>query len=409
MIDCGCDEILLPQGSDGVNGKNAFTVTTAQFVQPGVGNSITINVSDSLQNTNQWAIVGQIIKITDSASNGGWYQVTSITGTNQITATQLDYPGTSGSTILVGAGVSPAGLRGPIGTPGTNGLRGDVGPANQLSSVVGVTQVPSTTPASASISGSYPNQKLNLSIPKGADGAIGTGLIGSVYTSANQLYAASVGVYQSLDTFLGPLNVTLNAFNALPTVGSVVKSTMYIKARFTKFGAGRIVASKDPVEISYVPVLINTAGGVSFLLPDASEQANLISGIDDRILYQPSVVSTNATHGQTADPAAEFAWARTNLPVVANSAVNGGIFPAVYTKITTTVIRTGTSSARTMVEYTSTSRYGTYTAVYEPSVTLSQNFTSAEAFSIGFKGTIRTDAESVTITRLYHTIEKSYF
>ena len=176
MIDCGCDEILLPQGSDGVNGKNAYTVTTAQFVQPGIGNSITINVSDSLQNTNQWAIAGQIIKITDSVGNGGWYRVTGITGTTQITATQLDYPGTSGSAILVGAGVSPAGLQGPAGEPGTPGGQGPAGDPNSLSIPPGnVTTLAPGQPATATISGFAPNQTLSLGIPQGIPGTDGLG------------------------------------------------------------------------------------------------------------------------------------------------------------------------------------------------------------------------------------------
>jgi hypothetical protein len=408
MIDCGCDEILLPQGSDGVDGKNAFTVTTAQFTQPDVGNPVTITVSDVLQNTNQWAIPDQIIKVTDAVGEGGWYQVTSITGTTQITATRLDYPGSSplGTTIASGAGVSPAGLRGPAGTPGATGGRGDTGPPNQLSSVVSVTTVASTVPASASITGSYPNQKLNLSIPKGADGAVGTGLLGSIYTQNSQTFTASVGTYQSLDTFFAPMSVTLNAFNALPTAGSVIKSTMYIKARYNKSGTGPIKATGLDPEISYVPTIINNSGAVFFLLPNASDQSNVM---DDRILYQPSVVITNSTHGEFADTGFDWAWARTGLPRSANSTVNGGIFPSVYTKITTTIIRTATGQAKAIVEYTSTSRYGTYTAVYEPNFTLSQGFTSADAFSVGFKGTIRTDAETVILTRLYHTIEKSYF
>ena len=225
MIDCGCDEILLPQGSNGVDGKNAFTVTTAQFVQPGVGNSITINVSDSLQNTNQWAIIGQIIKITDSAANGGWYQVTNITGTNQITAIQLDYPGTFGSTILVGAGVSPAGLRGPAGTPGTPGSRGDTGPANQLSSVVGVTQVSSTTPASASISGSYPNQKLNLFIPKGADGTSGKTL--QFQYNSN----ASTSISTSSAVAIVPSSAIDTSGQLCPNLGDAFRVTFFCTVR----------------------------------------------------------------------------------------------------------------------------------------------------------------------------------
>lgn len=172
MIDCGCDEILLPQGSDGVNGKNAYTVTTASFVQPAALSNVTITVSDSLQNTNQWAIVGQIIRVTDASGNGGWYQVVSITGTTQILVTNLDYTGssTAGLTIATGAGVSPAGLQGPAGNPGTQGGIGDTGPANTLS-IGTVTPLPPGSNPTATIGGSAPNQTLSLGIPKGESGA----------------------------------------------------------------------------------------------------------------------------------------------------------------------------------------------------------------------------------------------
>lgn len=227
MIDCGCDEILLPQGSNGVDGKNAFTVTTASFVQPAALSNVTITVSDSLQNTNQWAIPGQIIRVTDASGNGGWYQVVSITGTTQILVTNLDYTGssTAGSTIATGAGVSPAGLRGPAGTPGTTGLRGDTGPANQLSSVVGVTQVPSTTPASASISGSYPNQKLNLVIPQGADGTSGKTL--QFQYNSN----ASTSISTSSAVAIVPSSAIDTSGQLCPNLGDAFRVTFFCTVR----------------------------------------------------------------------------------------------------------------------------------------------------------------------------------
>ena len=179
MIDCGCDEILLPQGSDGVNGKNAYTVTTLQFTQLAAGNPITITVSDTLQNTNQWAIAGQIIRITDSAGRGGWYQVTSVVGTNQIIATNLEYTGSSpqGTTIAAGAGVSPAGIKGVDGAAGATGAQGPVGDPNTLSvdPVVALLE-PGSIPT-VGISGSSPNQVLTFGIPQGFPGADGSGTL----------------------------------------------------------------------------------------------------------------------------------------------------------------------------------------------------------------------------------------
>jgi hypothetical protein len=170
MIDCGCDEILLPQGSDGIDGKNAFTITTAAFTQPAAGSNVTINVSDVQQFTNQWAIPGQIIRITDSAGRGGWYRVVSLTGTTQITITNLDYAGSSPTptTISANAGVSPAGLQGPQGSAGGQGGQGSAGPPNVLSIPPGgVTTLAAGQPATVSITGTSPNQQLTFGIPSG--------------------------------------------------------------------------------------------------------------------------------------------------------------------------------------------------------------------------------------------------
>ena len=273
MIDCGCDEILLPQGSDGVNGKNAYTVTTAQFVQPGIGNSITINVSDSLQNTNQWAIAGQIIKITDSVGNGGWYRVTGITGTTQITATQLDYPGTSGSAILVGAGVSPAGLQGPAGDPGTQGGLGLTGPPNSLSIPPGnVTTLDPGSDATATILGDAPNQTLSLGIPRGNPGlAAGTVpyrswnnstiTIGTTYTT---LFYGGIegGVYQlcenigdsfrinfSANAYVGRFDTVTNALDFQFSLGTASTTAVILEPPLYSPPSDGLFNNTAPVDI----------------------------------------------------------------------------------------------------------------------------------------------------------------
>jgi hypothetical protein len=243
MIDCGCDEILLPQGSDGVDGKNAFTVTTVQFTQPNAGDPVTITVSDTLQNTNQWAIPGQIIRITDASSNGGWYRVTSIVGTNQIIAVNLDYqPGSSISPtpILVGAKVSPAGLQGPAGSPGSTGGVGDTGPANQLS-IGTVSTVTPGNPATATITGDAPNQTLNLGIPSGLPGTSG----GTLHHS----FISSPSITLTPSTFGGTLFdlQTFRSDTLCPTDGSAAR----IRGSFAAFGSGIKDAARAINDISF--------------------------------------------------------------------------------------------------------------------------------------------------------------
>jgi hypothetical protein len=129
MSNCGgCDEITLPLGQDGIDGKNAFTITTSSFIQPAVGSTVTINVSTLGQFTNQWASVGQIIFITDASGNGGYYSVVSTAGNDSITINNLYATNTAaGLPINSGASVSPSGPAGAAGAAGAAGVAGSQG------------------------------------------------------------------------------------------------------------------------------------------------------------------------------------------------------------------------------------------------------------------------------------------
>lgn len=61
----------------------------------------------------------------------------------------------------------------PVGATGDKGDKGDTGDANTLA-IGTVTTVPVGGPATAEITGTAPNQTLNLGIPTGATGATGT-------------------------------------------------------------------------------------------------------------------------------------------------------------------------------------------------------------------------------------------
>lgn len=213
MNDCGCDEILLPQGSNGVNGMNAFTFTTAGFVQPAIGSTVQIIVSDVDQFTNQWAIPGQIIRITDAAGAGGWYEVISINGTTQIVVENLGYPGSSSPTtsIASGAGVSPAGLQGPAGS-------------DNVLSISAVNTLPAGSPATVSISGTSPTQQLTFGIPVGATGATGAaGMFSSKILYSDNASGPSYGTISNLDAFLDSPAVS-------PTFQSLLTAPLTINA-----------------------------------------------------------------------------------------------------------------------------------------------------------------------------------
>lgn len=112
MSGCGCGNGN--NCTDGLNGLNAFTVTTANFTQPAVGSNVTVSVSVSGQLTGLWAVAGQVIFI----QVGGFYEVVSVNQIgSQITVKNLGVSGYAApaATISSGNKVSPAGYQGQAG------------------------------------------------------------------------------------------------------------------------------------------------------------------------------------------------------------------------------------------------------------------------------------------------------
>lgn len=98
-------------GTNGTNGSNAFTTTTAQFVMPALLGSVIVPVLDST-----WASVGQALFLQTAGSFG----VSAVPDSTHLTLTNLGYSGNVPPATLVATSqkVSPAGFRGPPGTPG---------------------------------------------------------------------------------------------------------------------------------------------------------------------------------------------------------------------------------------------------------------------------------------------------
>jgi hypothetical protein len=93
-----------PAGENGINGLNSFTITTADFVVPAIGDSITVLVGNS-----SWATVSQNIYI----AGAGVFQLSSKPGTGSMVLAYLNYQGNThaGETVSAGAGVSPSGTQ----------------------------------------------------------------------------------------------------------------------------------------------------------------------------------------------------------------------------------------------------------------------------------------------------------
>lgn len=98
-------------GSDGTNGIDAFTTTTADFVVPAVDTDVTIFVEES-----GWMVVGQPIFVGSDTDGPATFRVASITNATQISATFLGQTGdvSPGATVSSGSGVSPGGIQGTV-------------------------------------------------------------------------------------------------------------------------------------------------------------------------------------------------------------------------------------------------------------------------------------------------------
>ena len=113
-----------PTGSPGPSGSNAFTATTASFVQPAVGSTVSVPVIDAM-----WVSVGQAVFV----ATGGNYSVSSVPDPSHMLLTNLGESENAlpGAVITAESTVSPSGFSGlsSSGPPGATGATGATGPA----------------------------------------------------------------------------------------------------------------------------------------------------------------------------------------------------------------------------------------------------------------------------------------
>jgi len=97
--------------TDGSDGVSAFTVTTADYTQPIVGNTVNVEVADS-----SWIAVGEPMFVTV----GGSYLVTATPDPTHVTLQNLGYTGNAAPAANITSGkiVTPSGLKGDTGAAG---------------------------------------------------------------------------------------------------------------------------------------------------------------------------------------------------------------------------------------------------------------------------------------------------
>jgi hypothetical protein len=105
-------------GAAGTTGGNAWTTTTAQFVQPAGSATVVVPVGDS-----SWAAVGQTVFV----EGGGYYEVAAKPAATQLTLQNLDYADNAAPATVVSLGkrVAPAGVAGSDGSAGATGADPD--------------------------------------------------------------------------------------------------------------------------------------------------------------------------------------------------------------------------------------------------------------------------------------------
>ena len=109
----------MPTGQNGVNGKNAYTFTTASFIMPAVNSNVTVDVRNTGVFTNAWASVGSNVFI----QTAGTFRVIALVGTNQLTLENLGYSLNAAPTTIIASGV----LVQPSGEIGQQGIAGGAG------------------------------------------------------------------------------------------------------------------------------------------------------------------------------------------------------------------------------------------------------------------------------------------
>lgn len=99
--------------------QTGYTLTTQNFVQPAIGNSVDIQVQSS-----NWMVGTQIVYI----DNAGYFEVSSVPDSTDAVLINLGYAGnaTPGTTIAFPVGVGPGGIQGATGPTGPSG--GPTGP-----------------------------------------------------------------------------------------------------------------------------------------------------------------------------------------------------------------------------------------------------------------------------------------
>ena len=256
---------------DRVTGQIVGNSTTSLAIGTGA-KTLTIEASK------QFAI-GQTARITYNSDVGKWMQGTvsaynASTGSLSISVDTISGSGTYAVwTVALTGSVGPTGATGATGATGSTGATGATGPANTLS-IGTVTE----GAAAATITGTAPNQTLNLVVPKGNTGATGsTGSTGPQPWSAPVAWASTTAYVAtapaSCVTYLGETYVCTTGHTSTGTFDG--SKFVKIAAKGSDgAGSGTVtdVALSAPAEFSVSGSPVTASGTLTF--SKASQTAN---------------------------------------------------------------------------------------------------------------------------------------
>ena len=119
-------------GANGTDGYNAFTTTAANFTQPSVSGTVSVQVVQTA-----WMATGQYLFI----ATGGFYTVNTITDSTHVVLLNTGYSGNASPTTVISSGskISPAGIEGP-GSSIT--FAGDLSGSTSSQNVIGLQDKP---------------------------------------------------------------------------------------------------------------------------------------------------------------------------------------------------------------------------------------------------------------------------
>jgi hypothetical protein len=266
-----------------------YTLTTANFVMPAVGNTVDVQVQAS-----NWMVGSQTLYI----NNAGYFMVVSVPDSTDAILQNLGYEGNAspGATINYPTGVGPAG---GIGVTGATGATGPTGPAGGPTGPTGPTGPVGSTGATGSTgSTGYTGStgSTGATGPTGpANGPTGpTGPTGSTGATGSTGSTGPAGVL-NLEYFDGGGATLSSSYTTLSTVTAVATSTgrvvVSVGSAFTvsTFGSG-FMGIQYQIEVDGTPIFSGAAD--NFLVVSS---ASSFYGVYARTVVVPGLSAGNHT------------------------------------------------------------------------------------------------------------------